>query len=382
MFILVFIATILILVLVHEFGHFWMAKRFNIKVLEFGFGLPPRIWGKKVGETLFSVNALPIGGFVRPLGEDEEVDLDKLPKGKREEWTKRSFQSQRVSKKIVVVAAGVVMNLLLAFALYYITLSVQGLKVQVPLLVRHQFVGVVQRDEQMVVIGEVAKGSPAEQANLKAGERIVKIDGEQVQSSGQLVLLTKERAGQEVSLTVSDPQGTQLRTVRLTPRKNPPPGQGAIGVSLGSFTVANLDYQSPWQKLLSGPIHSYNLAAYSFQILGQTIQTAFVRRDLAPVSQSVAGPVGITSIVKDILAIKNPLIPYLEFMAALSLNLAIVNVLPFPGLDGGRLLFLAIEGIFRRRVNQRVERYVHTVGLVLLLTLVLLITFSDIKKLF
>src|SRR3981081_4252654 len=111
--VIIFILTLLILVVIHELGHFLVAKKFNIKVLEFGFGIPPRAWGKKVGETLISINWLPFGGFVRPLGEDEDVDLSKLSEKQRKEWNERSFQTQAVSKRIIVVVAGVFMNLLL-----------------------------------------------------------------------------------------------------------------------------------------------------------------------------------------------------------------------------------------------------------------------------
>jgi regulator of sigma E protease len=372
MFILIFILTLLVLVVIHELGHYFAAKKFNIRPLEFGFGLPPRIWGKQIGETLWSLNWLPFGGFVRLAGEDD-VEED-VPKN-------RQFSTANVWKRIIVVVAGVFMNLLLAWVLFYVVLAAQNFKAQVPLLAPHQFIGVNQVNEEMVVIGQVSPGSPAEQAGVQGGERVLSFNGQPVQTAEELVSKTKENAGQAITLTVSDnPEGSNPKEVTLTPRVSPPPGQGALGVSLGSLAVATLNYETPVQKVFSGPVHSFNLVVYSGQILGQTISTAFIRKDIAPVSQTVAGPVGITALVKQILDIKNPLIPYLNFVAAISLNLALVNVLPFPGLDGGRLFFLLIEAIFRKRIHPNIERYIHTVGFAILLAMIILVTFSDIKK--
>ena len=374
MFIVVFIITILILVVIHELGHFLVARKFNIKVLEFGFGIPPRAWGKKWGETLISLNWLPFGGFVRLLGEDES-DPETLK-------NKRSFASQAVWKRILVVVAGVGMNLLLAFVLFYLVIAAQNFKVQLPLLTNYHFAGVKQTNEQVVLVVEVAKGSPAEQVHLKPEDRIIAINGQPIASADQLVAEVKAQAGKPVTLTLTDVQKTQTRVVSLVPRENPPPGQGSMGVALGTFEMANLEYATLGQKLLAGPIHSYNLVLYSGQILGQTIAASFAKKDFTPVSQNVAGPVGITTIIKQILAIKNPLIPLLDFVAALSLNLAVVNVLPFPGLDGGRLLFLVIEAITGKKAHPTLEKYVHGVGLVLIVGLLILSTLSDLKKLF
>jgi regulator of sigma E protease len=374
MFILVFFITILILVLIHEAGHYFAAKRFNIKVLEFGFGIPPRLWGKKLGETIYSLNWLPFGGFVRLLGEDE-VSKSVLE-------NERSFAAQSVSRRITVVVAGVVMNLLLAWVLFYITLYAQNYKVQLPMIIPHQFAGVNQLEEKMIILGNVTPGSPADQAGIKDGERALDLNGKPILDANSFITDIKSNAGKKVVLTLSTPQKENPRTVEIVPRKDPPKGQGALGVSLSALNMATLEYKEPWQKLLSGPVHGYNLVVYSGRILGKTISTSFERKDIAPVSESVAGPLGITSIVQQLLALKNPLIPYLEFMAALSLNLAIVNVLPFPGLDGGRLLFLVIEGITRKRTHPTLEKYVHSIGLVILLGLIFLVTLSDIKKLF
>lgn len=373
MFVIIFILTILFLVVIHELGHFFAAKWFNIKVLEFGFGIPPRAWGKKIGETIWSLNWLPFGGFVRLMGEDE---TDKEVLG-----NKRSFASQAVWKKILVVVAGVAMNLFLAWALFYIVLGVQGFKTKLPLLSDYKFAGVNQVVENAIFVSNIAKDSPAEKAGLKDGDRIIAINGNPVTESDKFVDEIKASAGKEVTLTISNIQGNDSKDITLVPRENPPVGQGALGVSLGGLQTVDLSFDSPLQKIFAAPIYSYNLIGYSGKILGDTIGYAFKEKDLAPVSNAVAGPVGITAVVKQILDVKNPLIPYLDFIAALSLNLAVVNVLPFPGLDGGRLLFLVIEAITRKKTHAVVEKYVHTIGLFVLLSLIALITISDIRKL-
>lgn len=372
MFIFVFLITILILVLIHEFGHYIASKKFNIKVLEFGFGLPPRAWGKKIGETIYSINWLPFGGFVRLLGEDE-IDKKALD-------NERSFAKAALHKRITVVVAGVLMNLSLAWVLFYIVLTSQNFKVDIPLLAPHNFVGVTQTKEEYVLIGNVASDSPAQKAGIKSGDRVIAFENVPILSADDLVKKTKENLGKEITLTLSDIQKTQTQTLKVTPRENPPKDQGALGVTLGSFAVSHLEYAKPWQKILSGPIHGYNLTIYSGKILGNTITTSLRKKDFSPLSQNVAGPLGITQLVKQLLEIKNPLIPYLDFMAALSLNLAIVNILPFPGLDGGRLLFLSIEAITRKKTHPTLEKYVHTAGLIILLSLIFLVTISDIKK--
>ena len=372
--IIIFILTLLVLVVIHELGHFLVAKKFGIKVMEFGFGIPPRAFAKLVGETLISINWLPFGGFVRLLGEDE-VDRKELQ-------NPRSFAAQSVGRRIAVVVAGVLMNLFLAWLLLYIVLGFQGFKLRLPLIIPHQFIGVTQTAEFAVLVQAVSKNSPSEAAGLKSGEKIIKINGEEIKGSAELISKTKESAGKEIKLTLSDIKEEGVREVSVTPRENPPEGEGPLGVALVQFQLANLEYQTSLQKALSGPIHSLNIIIYSGKIIGVLAEQSFRTGKIEPVSQTVAGPVGITNIVNSILTqSKDPLLPYLDFVALLSLNLAVFNILPIPALDGGRLFFLMFEGITRRKVKAEVERWIHTAGMAILLTLMLLITFSDIRKL-
>ncbi|TSC64512.1 MAG: Uncharacterized protein G01um101493_108 [Microgenomates group bacterium Gr01-1014_93] len=372
--VIIFIITLLILVVIHELGHFLMAKKFNIKVLEFGFGIPPRAWGKKIGETLVSINWLPFGGFVRLLGEDE---VDKAILG-----NKRSFVSQTVSKRITVVIAGVFMNLILAWILFYIILGTQNFKTSFPLILDHKFVGVTQVDEALVLIRGISKDSPAEAAGIKPGGSVLSINGEKIEGTFELSEKIKAAEGKEVTLLLKNPETDLEQEIKVTPRENPPPGQGAIGVSLTDFHIAKIEYKDPLSKIFAGPIHSWNLTAYSGKIFGSLLARSIQTKNIEPVSQTVSGPVGITNVVNSILTeSKKPILEYLNFVALLSLNLAVLNVLPFPALDGGRLSFLFIEAITRKKVKAEVEKWVHTIGMAILLTLMLLVTFSDIKKL-
>ena len=218
----VFAIALLILVLSHEFGHFIMAKKFGVKVLEFGFGIPPRIWGKKWGGTLVSLNFLPVGGFVRLLGEDEADKKVLQDKG--------SFAVKPVWQRIIMVAAGVAMNLLLAVVLFYIVLAAQGFKARLPLLIPFNFAGVTQVEESAVLIASVNPNSPAQAAGIKAGDQVTAVDGATISESQQLSDITKQHLGEKITLVLSNEQG-EKKTVEVMPRQNPPEGEGPLGSS-------------------------------------------------------------------------------------------------------------------------------------------------------
>lgn len=370
---IVAIFTLGILVLIHEAGHFFVARYFNIKVLEFGFGLPPRIWGKQFGDTLYSLNWLPFGGFVHLLGEDES-DKTVLK-------DKHSFASQNVWKRIAVVVAGVTMNLILAMILYTVVLASSNFRTEIPLLSDHQFVGVVQTNKSAILVQEIAASSPAELAGLRVGDRITALNGQELLSSDILIQTAKTSGGTPLVLTIDREGVDQAEQVSLIPRQNPPEGQGPLGVSLSGFRIAELNYQTPMQRIFVGPIHSYNLASYSIDVLSGLIGTSVAKKDAAAISQGVSGPVGILQIIGLIIKTGDFKI-YLDFMAALSLNLAVVNLLPFPGLDGGRLAFFIVELVTRKKPHPTVEKYIHSIGLVVLLSLIILVTASDLQKIF
>lgn len=357
--IIIFIFTLLILVVIHELGHFLMAKKFGIKVLEFGFGIPPRMWGKKIGETLFSINWIPYGGFVKLLGEDE-TDKKVLS-------NPRSFAYKDVWIRISVVVSGVVMNLILAWILFYIVLFAQNFRIIYP------------TPEPVVIVAKLQEGFPAEKSGLKVGEKILSIDNQGVNSVEKVRELIKDKAGKEVSVELSDIEGKYKRSVKVTPKKMKN-GDVLIGVVFSPLAFRH--YQTFSEKLFSGISYSWDLTKLTFIGLGRLFNDLYFG-NFEKASSSVAGPVGLAGMTNSILGLGvDAIIPYLWFVGLISLTLSIFNLLPIPALDGGRLLFLIIEAVSGKKVKTEIEGLVHQIGFALLLALAFLITFSDIRKLF
>lgn len=384
---LVFLIILSLLVFVHEAGHFFVAKWFKIKVEEFGFGLPPRAWGKKIGETIYSINWLPIGGFVKLYGEDDAGsgrirvtnNKQQLTINKKDE--KRAFYSRPVWQRALVVVAGVVMNTILAVVLFYIFLFISNFKTELPLFGPHQFIGVNQTTKTEIIINGISKNSPAEKAKLTPGVKVLSVNGEKITSVQQFSEAIKKYKGKPVTLEWIDLRTSQAMKATMIPRVNPPKNEGALGVSFLPLEFAVLAYDTPGQRLLSGFTHPTNLMIYNFKVLGQLVKVSVREKTAAPISEGVAGPVGIFSLVGTIVQIpdvKERMLQILNLAGMLSISLAFFNVLPIPALDGGRLFFILIEGITRRKVNARFEAIAHTVGMALLLLLIAVITFKDI----
>jgi len=359
--ILVFILTLLVLVLIHELGHFLMAKKFGIKVEEFGFGIPPKVWGKKIGETLYSLNALPIGGFVKLLGEDE-VDST----GFKKKLSPRDFRTKSVWQRIGVVVAGVFMNLILAWIIFYSVIIYQNFRIIYPM------------PEPAVFIGFVQKGFPAQEAGVKIGDKVLRVDGKEVKKFDDARNFIKEKNGQPVTLSLTDIDGSAIRSITVTPKQT---DKGDFLIGVGFSPLAIKQYETTGEKIFSGITYSWDLTKITFLGLGK------LGRDLGggnfqAASQSVSGPVGLAGMSNDILSGGKKALPfYLWFVGVISLTLSIFNVLPIPALDGGRLLFLVIEATTRKKVREDIEKIIHQVGFAILLMLALLVTYSDIRKL-
>lgn len=364
--ILIFILILSILVMLHEFGHFLMAKRAGIGVEEFGLGLPPRIWGKKIGETIYSVNWLPFGGFVKLIGEDP---LDKR------RGQPNSYFIKPLSSRMQVVIAGVVFNFILAVLIFYIVIFALGFKVSLPLLVEHQFKFVNQTKQ--VLVADVVAGGVASSAGIAVGDSILLANAVKISEIGDLQKIVRENLDREVNLVLEDPVDNKTRLVVVVPKYNEELRAAAIGVSLGELVVLN--YETIGQKLLSGIVHSYNTLEYSGKFFGRLIGFAVREKDISPVSEGVSGPVGIAQITTQAVAL-GP-ISVLQLFGLLSLNLAAINILPIPALDGGRFFFLIIEAVTRRRVYPHIEKWAHSIGFALLLGLIMLVTYNDIIKL-
>lgn len=352
-----------VLVLIHEGGHFIAAKRAGIEVEEFGLGLPPRIAGIKVGSTIYSLNWLPFGGFVKLVGEDPTDPASAKP---------FSFYSKGLTARTRVVVAGVLANFLLGVVLFYIVLVATSFKVDLPLFFPHQFKFTQQTTG--IAVTAVEEKSPAEASGVKIGDAILTVDKKTIISILSLKQELSAKKGKEVTLNLRDFDGKE-RQIKATLRKE---GEGLLGVSLAEF--AHLEYRTPSQKIFSGFSHSVNIIEYSAKIFGGLIATAVNQGTITPLSQGVSGPVGIAQLSSQIVSLG--VIPTLQFAALLSLNLAVINILPFPALDGGRLLFLGVEAVIRRRLNPKIEKWANSAGFAILLGLILLITYNDVLRIF
>jgi regulator of sigma E protease len=359
--IIVFILVIGLLIFVHEFGHFILAKRAGIRVDEFGFGFPPRIFGIKKGETIYSLNLLPIGGFVKIYGEDG-------PKG-AETDKKRAFYSQPLTARFKILAAGVAMNLLLAAFLLAI-----GYWIGLPTIIGDEESGNLK--EAKVQITQVAFNSPAEEAGIKIGDSIKQLavnnDVVAVNTAKEVQEFIDVHQGQEVMVTVQ--RGDEVLEKTLVPRISPPAGEGPLGIGLARTAIVSY----PWyEALFKGAVSMIYLTGAIIVALGGVLWQLITTGQLAV---QIAGPVGIFSLTGQ--AAQLGFIYILQFAAILSINLAILNGLPFPALDGGRLLFLAIEKIKGSPVSQRVEKFAHTAGFVALILLMIAITWRDVVRFF
>jgi regulator of sigma E protease len=364
--IVVFLIVLSVLVLVHEAGHFIVAKLLKIKVEEFGVGLPPRAFGVKYGETLYSINWLPIGGFVKLYGEDEagsgrvKLDLPQATSQKSKVKSKdleRAFFARPVWQRAIVVVAGVFMNFLLAVVIISFLFSWVG----VPL------------PTNKVLVTFVVDGSPAQKAGLKVGDQIVSVNGRPVSFPQEVIDATKANLGKSIRIKVLD-KG-QAKDLNITPRKVYPANQGPMGVAI-SEDIKIVKY--PWyQAPFVGTKEA--LKESLLIVLGlASLLIGLVSKGIIPTD--VAGPVGIAQLTGQVVNIG----PYavLSFISLLSLNLAIINILPIPALDGGRLFFILFEAVTRRKVNPKIESYAHTIGMAVLLALVALITIHDLFRVF
>jgi regulator of sigma E protease len=377
---IVFIFILGLLVLIHEFGHFIVAKKNGILVEEFGFGFPPRIWGIKKGETLYSINAIPLGGFVKVYGEEYHEENGKVD----ERLKNRAFVNKKPWQKSAVIVAGVVMNLLLASAIYYGLLIGNGFKSEaLPLIGDHKFAfGTAQK--QVAVIN-VIKDSPAQKAGISQEDVVVRYEADNttwknINSAEELINTVKSSDGKVLKIELENIKNGTKKTVSVIPKYDEKAKRALMGVNMVDIVI--IQYKTPIQKILSGFMHSYNMADYNFKAIGFLIATSFKAGNVAPVSQAVAGPVGIYAAVNDTVTTSGGkiLINLLNLTAMLSLSLAVMNILPFPALDGGRLVFIIYEWVTKKRVNEAVERYSNLLGFAILISMAILITISDVSK--
>ncbi len=344
------------IVLIHEFGHFVMARLAGIRVLEFGLGFPPR--ARVIGhdhETEYTLNYLPIGGFVRLEGEETNSE------------DPRAFTNSTLPKQLIVLAAGVFMNLMTAVLLFFVVAWVFNPAVQ-------------------TTIGNVSRGSPAEQVGLKLGDSLVSIDGRTyarpsvlefsiADVSGGWRQDLRDHAGQTVSLVVADSNGVQ-RTLSVKLRVPTDAAPGALGVSLGSSLAT-----SPGDPVTAAGLAVGGTGKAMTLILGalgDLVKDVVTNPSAAPAG--VAGPVGIASEVAGVVSQPNALVFLLLIAGMISANLALVNVLPLPVLDGGKMVIMIVKRIFGAKGVSTYEAFAYLASFVLLLVFMGWITFFDILK--
>ncbi|MDO8620686.1 MAG: M50 family metallopeptidase [Candidatus Levybacteria bacterium] len=355
--ILVFILILSVLVLIHEAGHFFMAKKFGIKVEEFGFGLPPRIFGKKIGETIYSLNWLPIGGFVKLYGEDDagagRVKNSKLKI--KSGNIGRAFFARPAWQRAMVIGAGVAMNFLLAVVIISYLFGVVG--VGIP--------------GNKVIVAGVAKDAPAYKAGFMVGDVIENINGVKIIDPGQLIEITKNHLGKNITVKII--RDSKEKILNIEPRKTYPTNEGPMGIAI----TQNVEIKKyPWYEApIVGTKEALKNSWLIIEGLGTVVYGLFVQGALP---KDVAGPIGIAQLTGQVVTMGT--LATLSFVSLLSLNLAILNILPIPALDGGRLFFIIIEAVTRKKVNQRFEAWAHTVGMVILLTLIAVITVHDLIR--
>jgi regulator of sigma E protease len=369
--ILIFVLVLFVLVLVHELGHFLTAKKTGMRVDEFGIGFPPKLWSFKRGETEYSLNALPLGGFVRIYGEDGDAQegagalCAPAPRHDHD----RFFSGKSKWAQSLVLLAGIAMNILFAWLLFTIALS-HGILTNVS--------PEEATDAAELYILDVLPESPAHAAHIPAGAMVTRL-----RSSGKTIL---PRTPDEFRFFVQESGGAPVTVeyvyndIKISVEAVPAEGvldeskdTRAIGVSLGLAEIQSLPLHTAiTEGFMMTARGIRDIVGGLFMLIG----SAFVlQANLA----EVAGPIGIVGLVGDASALG--LSTLLMFTAFISLNLAVINILPFPALDGGRLLFVIIEAIKGSPIKAQIAYYTNTIGFAILILLMVAITYNDIAKL-
>jgi len=364
--VIIFIIILAILILVHEFGHFIVAKKSGVRVDEFGLGFPPKIFSKKFGETLYTLNAIPFGGFVKIFGEDphgEEI---------KEEDKKTSFFYKPKWVQALILVAGVTFNLIFAWLLISSSF-VMGVSVPT------DYSGLGEVKNVNLTITDVLKDSPANKSGLQSGDKLISL------SSGKVVLegseLNPENTKKIISeskneiIELSYKRGDDLpKTISIKPSLDAESGENFIGIVMENIGTLKL---SPHLALLEGAKTTYLFTKNTAIGLGDFFwKIITLKSDFSGVS----GPVGIATIVGE--ANSLGFVYLLSLVAIISINLAVINLVPFPALDGGRLLFILIEVIIRRPISPKFVIGANAVGFVLLIILMIFVTGHDIVRLF
>lgn len=352
--IIIFIIVLGVLVFVHELGHFLAAKKAGCNVEEFSIGFPPRIWKKKRGETTYTIGALPLGGYVKIKGENGGETDDP-----------RSFVNKSFAWRSFIISAGVLMNVLLGYLLI-----TAGLIIGVPTLVDDEqkiskYATVSNRKLQII---QVIEDSPAQEVKLQIGDVIVSAEAIEIETTQQLSSVLNSESKNSFDLIIE--RGETSFQTSITPVELTEIEKKGIGVGLAETgTVSYPWYVAPIIGVQKTIHILWLIVSAFFTLLQQLFSSGSIEAD-------VAGPVGIAVMTGEVA--KQGFIQLLQFTALLSLNLAVINILPFPALDGGRFAMILIEKIRRKKLNIKIESYIHATGFIVLLLLITLVTAKDI----
>ncbi len=361
--VIIFIVALAVLVFVHELGHFITAKLSGIRVDEFGLGFPPKIIGFKRGETTYTLNAIPFGGFVKIFGEDPDGESISGPD------SARSFVNKPKSIQALVLVAGILFNIIFAWILISL-----GFMIGMP--VPQGYSQDVQVQNAQVTITAVTPNSPAEKAGLKGGDQITKlqsgVDVVEHPTAADISPFISAHPNKEVAISYT--RGDQQGTISVVPTTGIVADHPAIGVSLDELGTLKLPFFKAFYEgaKLTGYLVKSTAEGLA-QFIGQAVTGHAKFSD-------VTGPVGIAGLVGDARQLGE--VYLLSFIAFISINLAVINLIPFPALDGGRLLFVLIEKIKGSAISPKIANTVNGIGFGLLLLLMLVVTFHDILKLF
>lgn len=349
-----FIVVLGILIFVHELGHFLVAKLFKVKVLKFSLGFGPKLVSKTIGETEYLISAFPLGGYVKMLGESPDEIGD-------ENEQERSFAARPVWNRFFIVLAGPVFNLLFSVFLFFLIFLVMG----------------VPENRDTTLIGAVSAGSPAEQAGVQVDDRIVGIDGQPVDSWRDVLTIVSTSEGKELTFTMLRDQ--QEMVIPITPRLDSVTNVFGEEVErrhmVGIVKKELIEYQrvGPIKALQAGIWQTWMFIYLTFMGVVKIIQ------NVVPASE-LGGPILIAQLAGE--QARAGWLNLAHFMGLLSVNLGILNLLPIPVLDGGHLVFLTLEGIRRKPLNERAQILAQQVGIALLGTLMLFVFYNDIVRIF
>jgi regulator of sigma E protease len=338
--ILITFISLISLIVLHELGHFILAKKFGVKVEEFGIGYPPRIFGKKIGETVYSINLLPFGAFVKILGEEERLD------------DPRSFNKKPIWQRVLIILGGVASFWIISFLI--LSFIPTG-----------------------VTISVIKENSPAALAGLTPGDVIEKIKIDTTEYSifkiEETQKIINKNRGKEIILVIL--RDKERKDISVIPRISPPPGEGSLGIGLGYGPIQRNYplYQIPVKGFL-------RTVEFTFEVIKGWVDAISNFIKGAPTNVQVMGPVGIFTLSADILKLGTNY--FLLFLALLSIYIALFNILPIPALDGGKLLFLGIEKFKGKPINPKIEQNITVVFFALLVILAIWATIKDITKLF